>query len=141
MKNYFYKLGILRLLLIAISFTSCEPESESNEDQTNSCSDARVINYLSECTWFITDGDNTSISDISIDFTSQNIHAYNSEEQIVDEGNWSIEEGVISFNMLTSALIDYAGNWTVVSCDLGILELEKGDKQITISSSDCNYTN
>ena len=140
MKNYFYKFATLTFILFAISFTSCEPESEPQEEEkAMDCPDSKVENYLAECTWFITDNSNAGISDIFIDFSNKNIYAYDAEENPVDEGNWSIEAGVISFNSLSGDLSDYVGDWTVLDCTLGVIKLKKGDKEIVVSSNNCEF--
>lgn len=133
MKHYFYKFARLSFLFIAISFTSCEPEDD-NDDQMNTCTDAEIVNYLSECDWYITDASDATVSDFAIDFSNFDIHAYDAQGQIAEEGNWSIEEGIISFNMLNQSLMNYGGDWKVIDCSMNEIDLQKGDKVITLES-------
>lgn len=136
MKNYFYRLTYLCLFIIAISFTSCESslEEEETETELEICSDASVGSYFSECVWIIADDNNSAVSNISIRFASFNIKAFNEANEIVEDGSWSIQEGIISINDVTAPLAPYAGEWTVYNCSVTSMTLKRNNEEIVLNS-------
>ena len=57
-----------------------------------------------------------------------NIHVRNPNETVVDEGNWSIDQGVLSFNDLSLEVANYIGEWTVISCAEDRFEIKRGEE-------------
>ena len=139
-----FKIVICVLFLI---FASCEDESldnvilseealfESPEDSEpeTSCSDRDIVSFLFECIW----APSSERLDIQlfIDFSSLNIVAYEQNDltlgELADEGSWSIQDGVVTFDNLRLALSEFNGDWTVIECREGFIELQRRDDIIS----------
>ncbi|MBU2995290.1 hypothetical protein KO500_02550 [Cellulophaga baltica] len=100
------------------------------------CSDDEIISYLAECIWYM-NGD-VPEEGLKVDFSNMNIHVYNADGDIVDEGNWSIENGVITFNNLSMTLANYIGDWNIEECRATYVALtNEADTSIGFER-DCN---
>jgi hypothetical protein len=105
---------------------------EAEECET-SCSDDEIISYLAECIWYM-NGD-VPEDNLKVDFSNMNIHVYNTDGDIVDEGNWSIEDGVITFNNLSMTLANYIGDWNIGECRQEFIALtNEADTSINFES-------
>ena len=111
-----------------------EKECDGN---ANDCTEAFVDEALSTCRWRIVsfNGDDNLLP-LSIDFSNENIHAFNEAGEIVDEGNWSTsgsEDGVVvSFNDLTMELESVVGEWLVAECAAQRFKMTRGDNFIVL---------
>ena len=106
------------------------------ENQT--CSEAFIEETLnSGCRWSITDGQGEFIEDLNIDFSPKKMQAYNPNDTVADEGSWDISGTTITFNDLTTSLVDYTGDWEVISCSEERFRLQRGD-EILVLVKQCN---
>ncbi len=101
---------------------------ESACDSGKECTDAEITSSLSECVWVVANGQGTFLEYLKWDFTNMNIHVRNPNETVVDEGNWSIDQGVLSFNDLSLEVANYIGEWTVISCAEDRFEIKRGEE-------------
>ncbi len=97
-------------------------------DAGKPCSDEQITSKLSECVWEVANGEGTFLEYLKWDFTNMNIHVRNPNETVVDEGNWSVSQGVLSFNDLSLEVANYIGEWTVISCAEERFEIKRGEE-------------
>ncbi len=136
MKSIF-KITVFSFLMIFMSCDNEDLEEVNNEEETTEiiCPDEDIISYLEVCEWYFT---NTSLeSSTIVDFSNMNIHAYDQNGDFADEGNWSIESGVISLNSLSATLANYIGDWTITECREDFIALSKGDEIIHLERGEC----
>ena len=120
MKTYFTNFTKVILASVTLVFTSCEKEGPEDEQlESNS-----LTANLSECMWASSNIEDENATGLFIDFSDQNIHVYDQQENIVDEGNWRIENEKIVFDGLSQRLGDYNGSWTVIEDREGYLKLQ-----------------
>ncbi|WP_430906988.1 hypothetical protein [Maribacter sp. 2-571] len=110
---------------------------EKNCEYTKPCDDESITANLSECIWIVANGGDSFLSELTIDFSNFNIHVYNPNDVAVDEGNWSLEEGVLSFNDLSMELANYIGEWRITSCTDDRLEIKRGE-ELLVLERDCD---
>ncbi|MEP0213227.1 MAG: hypothetical protein ABJD66_08440 [Cellulophaga sp.] len=107
---------------------------ERNCDDAGTCSDADINEALSGgCKFKITNVDGTFSEELLIDFSNSNIHAYDANNTIADEGAWSLQSGVLSFLALSLKLGNYNGEWKVIECGTDSFKLEKGEEIIVLT--------
>lgn len=106
------------------------------EDLPVECDEAFIKETIENCNWIPAQEGNSVLDDFSIDFSNMNIHAYNASGEIVDEGNWSIDANVLTFNDLSMELANYIGEWTVVECSTVRFKLERNSETLVIEK-DC----
>ena len=102
------------------------------EDQPIECNEAFIMETISTCKWAISDVEGSALNPLSIDFSNMNIHVYNPNDEVVDEGNWAIDGNVIMFNDLSMDFANYIGEWTVVECSAVRFKLEQGEATLVI---------
>jgi len=135
--KYFNVLKSTTLVLFFI-FIACDSVEEVPDVlMVETCSDEGIESFFSECRWFPFSAGDNSISGLSIDFSNNNILVYNTEGAAVDEGNWSIKNGIISLNALSAVMANYIGDWQVIECREGFVELQKGEVKIGLEKA-CN---
>lgn len=100
------------------------------------CTEGYIATTIQNCKWKITNEDGTFFQDLKIDFSSMNIHVYNPNNTVVDEGNWAINGNVLTFNSLSMTLANYIGEWTVIECGDGFFKIKRGDEIIKLTK-DC----
>lgn len=109
---------------------SCDP----------TCSDEDINDaLLGQCKFKITNLDGTFFNELYIDFSGNNIHVHNANNIVVDEGNWSLQNGKIKINSLSTTLGNYVGEWKVISCEDGLYKLKRGEETIILTKS-CDAT-
>ncbi|WBU88364.1 hypothetical protein [Cellulophaga omnivescoria] len=107
---------------------------QRNCDENAACSDAEINEaLLGECKFKITNVDGTFSEELLIDFSSNNIHVYDANNTVVEEGNWSLQSGTLSFNDFTMILENYGGDWKVIECSEEAFTLEKGEEIIVLT--------
>ncbi|WP_143569736.1 hypothetical protein [Tenacibaculum agarivorans] len=82
------------------------------------------------CRWFphrLKPENDANLEGLTIDFSGNNIHVYDSEENVVDEGSWEYVDGKVIFSNLSQALEGYNGKWYIVEDREGYLKLGKED--------------
>ncbi|MBO0590378.1 hypothetical protein I2486_03070 [Cellulophaga sp. E16_2] len=98
------------------------------------CSDADINDaLLGQCKFKITNVDGTFSEELLIDFSNNNIHVYDANNTVVEEGNWSLQSGTLSFNNLSMTLANYGGEWKVIECADGLFKLEKGEETLLLT--------
>ncbi|AWX43768.1 hypothetical protein HME9304_00759 [Flagellimonas maritima] len=122
-----FKDGANRIILES----ACDYEKES-------CTDEEVVNNLSGCKWIVANAEEGSfLTDLTLDFSNMNIHVRNPNETVVDEGNWEIENGTLTFNDLSMVLANYIGEWVIIDCRSDRLEIKRGEEVLVIEK-DCD---
>ena len=113
---------------------SCDPS------QIAPCSDGDINEaLLGDCRFKITNLDGTFFEELYIDFSRNNVHVYNANNVVVDEGNWSLQSGVLQINSLSATLGNYIGDWKVISCENDSFKLKRGEETIVLAKS-CEVT-
>ena len=112
-----------------------ELKSNCQEEVSQVCETSAIEVSLSGCTWDIKNMDGTFFENLTIDFSNNNIHVYQDDDDttVVDEGNWEISGTTISFNALSMTLANYIGDWTVISCEPERLKLQRGAEFIILT--------
>lgn len=107
--------------------TTCGEEPEV-------CDAAFIEDTISTCRWAIASvgSEATFLEDLNIDFSNRNIHVYNANGEVEDEGNWSIDGEVLIFNDLSMTLTNYIGEWTVIECAPNRFKIKRGDEYLVI---------
>ena len=105
--------------------TTCGEEPEV-------CDAAFIEETISTCRWIVANADGGFLEDLNIDFSNSNIHVWNSNGEIQDEGNWSIDGEVLIFNDLSMTLANYIGEWTVIECASERFKIKRGDEYLVI---------
>ncbi len=117
-----FKDGANRIILES----ACDYEEES-------CTDEDIVNNLSECRWIVANAEQGNfLSVLTLDFSNMNIHVYNPNETVVDEGNWEVDNGVLFFNDLSMELANYIGEWVVTDCSSERFEIKRGDEVLVL---------
>ncbi len=101
------------------------------------CDDEFIVEALSNCKWELSSPTVDFIDLYSFDFSGMNIHVWNPNDEIQDEGNWSITDGVLTFNDLSNVFANYVGNWEVVSCSAERFKVEREDGEFLVFEKDC----
>lgn len=116
-----------------------ELKSNCQEEISSICETTAIEASLDSCTWDIKNLDGTFFDNFTIDFSNNNIHVYQDDDDsiVVDEGNWEISGTTISFNALSMALANYIGDWTVISCEPERFKLQRGE-EIIILTKECD---
>lgn len=109
----------------------CNPDIEL-------CTTQYIIDNLSSCRWMIADGNGGFFDDLSIDFSDMNILAFSPNEEVQDQGNWSINENVLIFNNLSLALTDFNGEWLIEDCREDLLLLTRNSGQLLVLDKQCD---
>ena len=107
------------------------------EDLSTVCEEAYIYDVIQSCRWTITNLDGTFFDALDIDFSNENIHVYNANEEVVEEGNWEISGAVLKFNDLSMALANYVGEWTVIACADNLFKIQRGE-EILLLTKTCN---
>ncbi len=102
------------------------------------CDSDFITETLSNCTWIIADNDGSAIEGLLLDFSNMNIDAFGSSGESQDQGSWSVEENVLSFDNLSGLLADYIGQWTILECNINRLKLESSNNQNIILEKVCD---
>jgi len=101
------------------------------ENQT--CSETFIEETLnSGCRWSITDGQGEFIEDLNIDFSPKKLQAYDPNDTVADEGSWDISGTTITFDELSTYLVDYTGDWEVIACSEDRFRLQRGDETLVL---------
>ena len=129
-------LKLTLLFLIFIGF-SCEENNIEDEDLNlltetfeSPCTDAEIASYLPECIWSGVSSEDDSLFNLTFKFTDGIVTVYNEDNVAVDEGNWTIVDGVVTFDSLTGAFENFTGDWNVIECREGFVRIERGEAQI-----------
>jgi hypothetical protein len=103
--------------------TTCGQEPEV-------CDADFIEETLATCEWVISSPTVEFLTDYVFDFSNLNIHAYNPNGEIEDEGNWSIDGEVLMFNDLSMTFANYIGEWVVIECasDRFKMKRQNGDE-------------
>lgn len=133
---YVYEIDRDRIKLYAsdgdkiILKTTCGEEPEV-------CDAAFIEETISTCRWVIANvsSDTNAFENLNIDFSNRNIHVYNANGEVEDEGNWSIDGKVLVFNDLSMTLANYIGEWTVIECAPHRFKIKRGDEYLVIEKS------
>jgi len=145
MKHFasFYKVICCLVMLTAVSACQIDKDIVFIEDDVQElvaedfvCSDDTVTSYLATCVWFMNGSGERHLNGLKTDFSNENIHVYNANGEIVDEGNWEIAQGVLSFNNLSMELAKYVGEWTIIECRDGYIEIQQEELIIGLEK-DC----
>ena len=108
------------------------------EKEPVECSEAFIRETISSCQWAPSQGENSFLDDLLIDFSRMAIHVRDPEGTVVEEGNWSISGNVLTFNQLSMALANYIGEWTVTECSAERFVLERdGDNEPLVIEKVC----
>ncbi len=102
------------------------------EDQAVECTEAFIKETLSTCVWIPSQGDSSFLDSLSIDFSNMNIHVYNPNGEVVDEGNWELEGNVLVFNSLSMELANYIGEWEVIECSAARFVLKRNEETLVL---------
>ncbi len=106
------------------------------------CTLERVDANLSECLWQIASSDFGETEVAYIDFSNKNIHAFYADQELADEGNWSIEKDgddiFVTFNDLSLALEDYNDIWKVTECSDDRFKLVNDNQVVVVIERVCN---
>ncbi|APU10865.1 hypothetical protein A5M85_11400 [Cellulophaga lytica] len=109
---------------------------QRNCEDGAACSDADINEaLLGQCKFKITNLDGTFFEELYIDFSNNNIHAYDANNTIADEGNWSLQSGTLQFNSLSMTLANYIGEWNVIECGTDTFKLERGEEIIVLTKA------
>ena len=100
------------------------------------CDAAFIDETLSTCRWIVANAEGSFLENLNIDFSNRNIHVWNANGEIEDEGNWSIDGDVLVFNNLSMTLANYIGEWTVIECAPYRFKIKRGDEYLIIEK-DC----
>lgn len=111
--------------------SSCNPDFEL-------CNTDYIIDTLSSCRWMIINDSGSIYEDLSIDFSNMNIQAYSPNGEAQDQGNWRLDENVLIFNNLSSALANYLGEWTIEECSADRLQLIGYSGQVLVLEKLCD---
>jgi len=111
--------------------TTCSVEPEV-------CDADFIIESLSKCRWVVADSEGTVLENLTFDFSNMNIHVYNPNEQVEDEGNWSIDGQVLSFNDLSMTLANFIGEYTVIECSPEKFKLLRGNTVVIVIEKVCD---
>ena len=107
------------------------------EEPIVDCSTDFIREKLQDCKWAISDGASGSfLADLRIDFSDMNIHVRNSNEEVVDEGNWEISGTTITFNNLSMEMANYIGEWEIIECRADRFKLKRGEEYLVVEK-DC----
>lgn len=109
--------------------TTCGEEPEV-------CDASFIEETIGTCRWVVTNNEGGFLDDLNIDFSNRNIHVRDAHGEIQDEGNWSIDGEILTFNDLSMTLANYIGEWRVVECAPGRFKLKRGDEYL-ILEKDC----
>ncbi len=110
---------------------------ESACDAGKQCTDEQITSKLSECVWIVANNEGTFLQYLKWDFSNMNIHVRNPNETAVDEGDWSIYQGILSFNDLTVEVANYIGEWAIMSCAEDRFEIKRGE-EILVFERNCD---
>ena len=96
-------------------------------------SDAIEVNLKSDdCRWMISDIEGQFFDDLTINFSDETFRVRDSNDQTVDQGDWVINESIISFVNLDGVLVEYMGDWEVTSCSEERFSLQREDEVIIL---------
>jgi len=101
------------------------------------CTEAFIQETISECLWEIATGDSSYVSVLRIDFSFMNIHVFDTNDRVIDEGNWEIYGNIVTFNNLSLEFANFNGEWEVIECSLNRFKLKRGDETFIIEK-DCS---
>lgn len=122
-----------KYLKFEIPETNYELILERNCDQGFVCSEAYIADVIQNCKWKITNEDGTFFQNLLIDFSNRNIHVFNVNNMVVEEGNWELFGTKLRFNNLSMALANYIGDWNVIECGDGFFKIKRGDQVIKLT--------
>ncbi len=97
------------------------------------CSQAYIADVIQDCKWKITNEMGTFFQNLRIDFSNMNIHVHNPNNTVVDEGNWSVNGTVMTFNSLSMTLSNYIGEWNVIECGDNFFKMKRGEETIVLT--------
>ena len=100
------------------------------------CDTAFISDTLSTCRWVVANAEGSFMANLNIDFSNMNIHVRNPNDEIEDEGNWSIDGEILIFNDLSMSLANYVGEWTVIECAPDRFKIKRGDEYLVLEK-DC----
>lgn len=107
------------------------------EEEVEECNEAFIKEKLQSCKWAVSNGEDESFLDeLRIDFSDMNIHVYNPNGTVVDEGNWEIDGEILTFNNLSMELANYIGEWVVIACGSDRFKLQRGEEYLVVEK-DC----
>lgn len=96
------------------------------------CSEAIIGEALAQCTWSVANANGSFLEYLDIDFSNMNIHVFNPNGEVVDEGNWEINHDVLTLNNLSMTLANYIGDWVVIECSAQRFKLKRGDEYLIL---------
>jgi len=102
------------------------------KEESVACSEDFIKENLGNCQWKISNEDGTFFEDLNIDFSNMNIHAYDANNNVVDEGNWQIAGTTVTFNDLSMTLANYIGEWEVIECNETRFKLKRNEEVIVV---------
>lgn len=101
------------------------------------CNEDFIKENLQNCKWAVSSVEGESFLDaLRIDFSFMNIHVYNPNGTLVDEGNWGISETTLVFNNLSTVMANYVGEWRLIECSANRFKLQRGDEYLVVEK-DC----
>ncbi|QCX01030.1 hypothetical protein FGM00_13250 [Aggregatimonas sangjinii] len=102
------------------------------EDTPVACGEDYISETLDTCRWAPSQEEGDFLNDLRIDFSDRDIHVYDANGTVVDEGNWSIDGNIVVFSDLSMALANYIGQWEVLECSDVRFRLRRGDENLII---------
>lgn len=85
------------------------------------------------CRWSISEEQDIDNSeDATVDFANSTIEAYDANDTVVDQGNWTIEGTTITFDGLNKTLEHFTGTWEVIACSEKRFTLRRGEEVIVL---------
>lgn len=102
------------------------------EDTPVACSEDFISDILDTCRWAPSQAEGDFLNDLTIDFSDRDIHVYNANGAVVDEGDWSIDGNSITIRDLSMELANYIGEWEVIECSDVRFRLRRGTENLVI---------
>ncbi|WP_375241514.1 hypothetical protein [Lacinutrix sp.] len=131
-----------------LEITISEAEDDCDEDDDNDwndddCTQDSIEIALQACIWNIVNynGNSGSIIDKDFEFLENNQFTVTLNGNVVHQGTWTLTESNGSFVLtFDTNWDDIDGDWTIVECGEGILQLENGNNFI-VMEQDCSINN
>jgi len=94
--------------------------------EANICTDEIIIEKIEQSKWKVGNLEGSFFEDLKLEFINNDINVYSPNDNIVDEGNWSLQEGILYLSGLNKSIPNYTGEWNVIACEDGTFKLERG---------------
>lgn len=73
------------------------------------------------------------IPNLLIGFSNRNIHVFDVNNMVVEEGNWELLGTKLRFNNLRMVLANYIGDFNVIQCGDRFFKIKRGDEIIKLT--------